>query len=208
MGIRALKDVTRAIPAGLWRDLIHAGRSLAKARAFTFVCVVSLGIGMTPVIAIPYVSQLTTLTPPGVNTEELVQLVTTSVGPRGQTEQWSYPDYLDLRDANTGITLIGWTGGQSEITFRGGRNEDAGVDDVRAGELLQDARRGVGAGSRVPHVSGRPAGRRTRRHPELHVLAEPSRRRSRHRRQDAHDGWHPACRRGCGAGSVWGSHRA
>lgn len=31
---------------GIWRDLVRAGRSLAKARAFTFVCVVSLGIGM------------------------------------------------------------------------------------------------------------------------------------------------------------------
>ena len=39
---------------GIWRDLVYAGRSLAKARAFTFVCVVSLGIGMVPVIAIPY----------------------------------------------------------------------------------------------------------------------------------------------------------
>src|SRR5687768_8570729 len=103
---------------GIWGDLAYAGRSLAKARAFTLVCVVSLGIGMAPVIAIPYVSRVTTLTPPGVNTEELVQLVTTSVGPHQQTEQWSYPDYVDLRDANTGLTLIGWTGGQSEVTLR------------------------------------------------------------------------------------------
>jgi predicted permease len=104
--------------SGLWRDLIHAGQTLATSRAFTVVCVVSLGIGMAPVIAIPYVSRLTTLTPPGVNTEELVELVTTSVGPRQQTQHWSYPDYVDLRDANTGITLIGWVGGQSEITFQ------------------------------------------------------------------------------------------
>jgi predicted permease len=103
---------------GLWRDLALAARSLAKARAFSFVCVLSLGIGMVPVFAIPYVSHLTTLTPAGVNTEELVELVTTTVGPHQQTEQWSYPDYLDLRDANTGITLIGWTGGSSEITFQ------------------------------------------------------------------------------------------
>src|SRR5918995_565708 len=103
---------------GIWRDLVYASRSLAKARAFTFVCVVSLGIGMAPVIAIPYVSRLTTLTPPGVNTEELVELVTTSVGPHQQTEQWSYPDYVDLRDANTGITLIGWIGAPSEVTFQ------------------------------------------------------------------------------------------
>ena len=105
---------------GIWRDLGHAGRSLAKSRAFTAVCVVSLGIGMAPVIAIPYVSRLTTLTPPLVNTQELVQLVTTSAGPRQQTEEWSYPDYVDLRDANTGLTLIGWTGGQSEVTFQAG----------------------------------------------------------------------------------------
>jgi putative ABC transport system permease protein len=103
---------------GIWRDLVYASRSLAKARAFTCVCVVSLGIGMAPVIAIPYVSRLTTLTPPGVNTEELVELLTTSVGPHQQTQQWSHPDYVDLRDANTGITLIGWVGAQSEITFQ------------------------------------------------------------------------------------------
>jgi putative ABC transport system permease protein len=102
----------------LWRDLVLAARTLTKARAFTFVCVVSLGIGLVPVLAIPYVSRLTTLTPPGLNTEELVELVTTTVGPRQQTAEWSYPDYLDLRDANTGITLIGWSGGQSEITLQ------------------------------------------------------------------------------------------
>ena len=104
---------------GIVRDLMHAGRSLANARAFTSVCVVSLGIGMAPVIAIPYVSRLTTLTPPGVDTEELVEVVTTSVGPHQQTQQWSYPDYLDLRDANTGMTLIGWVGAQSEVMFTG-----------------------------------------------------------------------------------------
>jgi len=102
---------------GLWRDLVRGGRSLLKARAFTIVCVVSLGTGMVPVIAIPYVSRLTTLTPPGVNTAELVELVTTTVGPRLQTHQWSYPDYVDLRDAQTGVTMIGWAGGQSEVTF-------------------------------------------------------------------------------------------
>ena len=77
---------------GIWRDLVHAGRSLAKARAFTFVCVVSLGIGMAPVIAIPYVSRLTTLTPPGVNTEELVELVTATVGPASADPAVVYPE--------------------------------------------------------------------------------------------------------------------
>ncbi len=95
----------------IWRDLVHAGRSLAKARGFTLVCVVSLGIGMAPVIAIPYVSRILTIQPPGVKTEGLVEILTTRVGPRAATDVWSYPDYADLRDANTGIALVGWTYG-------------------------------------------------------------------------------------------------
>lgn len=62
---------------GIWRDLVYAGRSLAKARAFTLVCVVSLGIGMVPVIAVPYVSRITRTPPPSVKTEGLVEVVTT-----------------------------------------------------------------------------------------------------------------------------------
>jgi hypothetical protein len=58
--------------------------------------------------------------PSAVRGQELVELVTTSVGSHQQTQQWSYPDYVDLRDANTGITLIGWVGAQSGITFTGG----------------------------------------------------------------------------------------
>src|SRR5438034_8719731 len=101
--------------SNIWNDLIHAGRSLAKARAFTFVCVVSLGIGMAPVIAIPYISRIVTIPPPGLKTEGLVELITTMVGSRAATDSWSYPDYADLRDANTGMALVGWTYGQSEV---------------------------------------------------------------------------------------------
>jgi hypothetical protein len=36
----------------IWRDLVLAARSLAKSRAFTLVCVLSLGIGMAPVIGV------------------------------------------------------------------------------------------------------------------------------------------------------------
>ena len=98
---------------GIWRDLAHACRSLAKAPAFTFVCVVSLGIGMAPVIAIPYLSRALSIQPPGLNTEGLVEIFTTQAGPREATDSWSYPDYVDLRDGNTGTTVVGWTYGQS-----------------------------------------------------------------------------------------------
>src|SRR4051812_28441390 len=97
----------------LWRDLVHAGRSLAHARAFTFVCVVSLGIGMVPVIAIPYWARVLRMPPAGVKTEGLVQLVTTGRGEAG--ELWSYPDFETLRESNTGIALIGWTSGESRV---------------------------------------------------------------------------------------------
>ena len=99
---------------GLWRDLGHAARALAKAPGFTLVCVVSLGIGMGPVIAIPYFSQVLTVEPSGIKTDGLVEVFTTRMGPRAATDIWSYPDYADLRDADTGMTLVGWAYGQSE----------------------------------------------------------------------------------------------
>src|SRR5688572_20976477 len=105
---------------GIWRDLIYASRSLEKARSFTFVCVVTLGIGMVPVIAIPYGTRLFTMTPPLVKTDGLVEVLTTPVGPRGATDKWSYPDYMDLRAAETGMSLTGWaTGGTTVETPAG-----------------------------------------------------------------------------------------
>ena len=101
----------------IWRDLKLAVRSLAKARAFTFVCVISLGIGMTPVIAVPYGARVLTMEPPGLNTDGLVELVTTPNGPRQASSMWSYPDYASLRDANTGITLTGWAPAPVELTL-------------------------------------------------------------------------------------------
>jgi predicted permease len=102
----------------IWRDLVYAGRSLAKARAFTLVCVVSLGIGMVPVIVIPYFSRITRTPPPGVKPEGMVEIVTTPVGPRGATDQWSYPDFVDLRAAAPGVDVAGWINGQSKTTIQ------------------------------------------------------------------------------------------
>jgi putative ABC transport system permease protein len=101
----------------IWRDLLLAARSLAKSRAFTFVCVVSLGIGMAPVIAVQYGSRIFTTPPPGLHTDTLVELVTAPVGPRQADDKWSYADFTDLRDANTGITLVGWAMGESAVTL-------------------------------------------------------------------------------------------
>jgi predicted permease len=101
----------------LWRDLIHAAKSLAQARRFTAVCVLSLGIGMALIIAIPYWARILRMPPVGVKTEGLVQVVPAPPGDREPTEEWSYPDYEELRDARTGIAMIGWTGGESAIAI-------------------------------------------------------------------------------------------
>src|SRR5262245_60503338 len=108
---------------GIWRDLIYAGRLLAKARSFSFVCVVTLGIGMAPVIAIPYGARLFTMPPPLVKTDGLVEVLTTRVGPRGATDKWSYPDYMDLRAADTGMTLTGWATGKTTIQTSAGKTD-------------------------------------------------------------------------------------
>ena len=103
----------------IWHDVVYAGRSLAKARAFTFVCVVSLGIGMAPVIAIPYGARILKMPPPGVNTAGLVELVMAPRDARAASNDWSYADFLDLRDAETGMAMIGWTNVvESEVTFQ------------------------------------------------------------------------------------------
>jgi putative ABC transport system permease protein len=102
---------------GIWRDLKLAVRSLAGAPAFTFVCVLSLGIGMVPVIAVPYGSRIFTMEPPGLNTEGLVEVVTTPQGPRQASSLWSYPDYIALRDAPIGMSAIGWAPAQVDVTL-------------------------------------------------------------------------------------------
>jgi predicted permease len=102
--------------SGIWRDLMYAGRSLANARAFTVVCVISLGIGMTPVIAVPYLMRILRMPPRGIDTATLVEVVTTRNGPHAPANNWSYPDFTDLREADTGMTLIGWSAGDSHMT--------------------------------------------------------------------------------------------
>src|SRR5687768_4823009 len=117
--------------SGLWRDLGLAARSLTEARAFTFVCVMSLGVGMAPVIAIPYASRLSRMPPAGVKTDGLVELVTASNGPHPASAQWSYPDFMDLQESEPGVELLGWAGAQSEIIV-----QSAGAATTRVSTLF------------------------------------------------------------------------
>jgi predicted permease len=104
-----------------FHDLLHAARTLVKARAFTAVCVTSLGLGMGVVIAIMLMTRMLIGTPPGVNDDGLVELV---IRPTGQLraqagtsmiDTWSYPDYLDVRDAASGMVITGWSRGEAVV---------------------------------------------------------------------------------------------
>ena len=102
-------------------DLIHAIRTLAKERAFTLVCVVSLGIGMGAFVALTTLGRAITAPARGVTDDGLVELLVVPQGPlREQAgvwalERWSYPDYRALRDANLGMDVTGWSLESSEF---------------------------------------------------------------------------------------------
>lgn len=97
------------------RDWKHAVRSLLKDRGFTFVCVVSLGIGMGALVAIATFTRGITAPARGIDTGGLVELLVLPQGPlrvkagEWALEPWSYPDYRALREAQTGIEIAGWT---------------------------------------------------------------------------------------------------
>ncbi len=109
-------------------DIVHAARTLARARAFTAVCVISLGLGMGVVIAILLLTRTFLSTPPGVKDEGLVELVVRPTGPlraeAGEAiiDRWSYADYLDVRDGASGLVITGWSRGDGlfRLPDRGG----------------------------------------------------------------------------------------
>jgi putative ABC transport system permease protein len=107
------------------RDLVYAARTLARARTFTLVCVVSLGIGMGAIVALATFGRALTAPARGIDTEGLTEVLVLPQGPLRlkagvwATEQWSYPDYQALRDGATGMALTGWASGSSEVGMKG-----------------------------------------------------------------------------------------
>ena len=103
------------------RDLVHAMRTLARERAFTLVCIISLGIGMGAVVALATFSRAITAPAHGINAAGLVEVLVLPMGPlRAQAgvwalERWSYPDYQVLRDADVGMEITGWSLESSEF---------------------------------------------------------------------------------------------
>jgi putative ABC transport system permease protein len=106
------------------RDLAHAVRSLSKDRAFSLVCVISLGIGMGALVALSTFGRAITAPGRGVNTNGLAEVLVLPEGPLREKagvwalEQWSYPDYRALRDSDTGMTLAAWVRETSEVGIK------------------------------------------------------------------------------------------
>ena len=103
------------------RDLTHAARSLFKDRGFTIVCVVSLGIGIGGMVALATFMRALTAPARGIDTTGLTEVLVLPQGPLREKagvwalEQWSYPDFQVLRDADTGMALTGWIRESSEV---------------------------------------------------------------------------------------------
>ena len=100
---------------GLAGDLRYATRALLQVPMFSFVCTVSLGLGLGAVFTIALFVNFLSAVPVGVETDGLVEVVVEPQGPLRATaggwviETWSYPDYEDLRSTDTGLSLAGWS---------------------------------------------------------------------------------------------------
>jgi putative ABC transport system permease protein len=96
------------------RDLRHAARSLFKDRGFTLVCVISLGIGMGGLVALATFTRAINAPARGIDTNGVVELLVLPQGPlrvkagEWALENWSYPDFQALRDADHGMAVTGW----------------------------------------------------------------------------------------------------
>jgi predicted permease len=118
-GLPRLEQFLEALQA-VGKDLRHSARSLARARAFTLVCLISLGVGMGAFVALVTFYRAMTSPARGIDTNGLVEVLVAPLGPlrakvgEGAIEEWSYPDFQELRQANAGMALTGWTRGTTE----------------------------------------------------------------------------------------------
>src|SRR5688572_2321428 len=118
------------------RDLLHAARTLAKARTYTVVCATSLGVGIGTVMAILILIRTFFGTPYGVNPDGLVEPIIVPTGQlladaRGPIlDTWSYPDFVDVRDGARGVDIAGWAFGESMLRLPAGGDAAGGAVPV------------------------------------------------------------------------------
>jgi predicted permease len=100
----------------LWKDIRYAIRVLGKSPGFTAVVVLSLALGIGANTAIFNIFNAFLLRPMPVDTpDRLVAMYASS--PAVQAEGMSYPELLDLRKQDTGLSdLLGFTGYPLSVT--------------------------------------------------------------------------------------------
>src|SRR5438105_8767649 len=97
----------------LWKDVRYAARVLAKSPGFTLVVVLSLALGIGANTSVFSVVNAYFLRPMPVDQpERLVAIYLTSPSRWGRDlADFSYPELLDYRKANTGVSeLMGSSG--------------------------------------------------------------------------------------------------
>ena len=164
------------------------------------------GIGMVPVIAIPYWARVLRMPPVGVNTAGFVQLVTT---PHGSDEAGEVvvlsgfrdPARVQYRDCADRLDK------RSRARSRVRRQQEGARSLWRRCSSRRTTSRPSGACRwlEAPDLT-RPVDNPLTAEPVVivgyDVLAEPAGRRSGHRREDADAGWHPSCRGRHRAGAI------
>lgn len=137
---RGLPRLERWLEAiqGVGKDLRHAARSLARARAFTLVCILSLGVGMGAFVT--FVTFFRAMMSPArvIDTNRLVEILVTPVGPLRAKEGvefisvWSYPDFQELRQIEGEMAVTGWARGSVEFGMPPLKDREAHNDPPRA----------------------------------------------------------------------------
>ncbi len=92
---------------GLLHDLMVAGRLILRRPGFALIVVITLAVGIGPNIAIFSVLKAVVLKPlPYPEPDRLVQIWETDIEARW-SQPFSYPDYLDLREASSSFEAFG-----------------------------------------------------------------------------------------------------
>lgn len=107
----------------LWKDVLYATRRLQAAPAFTTFAVVTLALGIGATTAIYSVIHATVLTPPHIRDVDRVVNIYHS-DPTRSTAGWqfffSWPDYQDLRAAQTSFSVLAaWARFRETLVARG-----------------------------------------------------------------------------------------
>lgn len=107
------------LPGDLARDIRIGLRSLGKARAFTAIAVLSLGVGIganTALLAGIRAVWLESI--PGV--AETDRIVEPLLHRRGEAiQEWSYPDFVSVREASTPIAMLAGFKGRDAVLGTG-----------------------------------------------------------------------------------------